>query len=99
MVQRVAVARAVLHEPELLLLDEPRANLDAAAVERLEPLIGRASGHTRVLVSHDVEGAEAEADTVLRLEQGRAGVIARRARRSCARTCCSSGAARSPCRR
>ena len=71
MVQRVAVARAVLHEPELLLLDEPRANLDAAAVERLEPLIGRASGHTRVLVSHDVEGAEAEADTVLRLEQGR----------------------------
>ena len=71
MVQRVAVARAVLHEPELLLLDEPRANLDAAAVERLEPLIGRASGRTRVLVSHDVEGAEAEADAVLRLEQGR----------------------------
>ena len=71
MVQRVAVARAVLHEPELLLLDEPRANLDAAAVDRLEPLIGRTSGRTRVLVSHDVEGAEAEADTVLRLEQGR----------------------------
>ncbi len=71
MVQRVAVARAVLHEPELLLLDEPRANLDAAAVERLEPLIGRASGRTRVLVSHDAEGAEAEADAVLRLEQGR----------------------------
>jgi heme exporter protein A len=71
MVQRLAVARAVLHDPELLLLDEPRAHLDPAAAERLEPLIGRASGRTRVLVSHDVEGALAEADAVLRLKRGR----------------------------
>ena len=70
MVQRVAVARAVLHEPELLLLDEPRANLDPAGAEQLEPLIGRPSGRTRVLVSHDVRGALAEADVVLRLKQG-----------------------------
>jgi heme exporter protein A len=71
MVQRVAVARAVLHEPDLLLLDEPRANLDPAGAEQLEPLIGKPSGRTRVLVSHDVRGALAEADIVLRLEQGR----------------------------
>jgi heme exporter protein A len=71
MVQRLAVARAVLHEPELLLLDEPRASLDPAAAERLEPLIGRSSGRTRVLVSHDVGGALAEADVVLRLRHGR----------------------------
>jgi heme exporter protein A len=71
MVQRLAVARAVLHDPALLLLDEPRANLDPAAAERLEPLIGRSSGRTRVLVSHDVEGALAEADAVLRLKRGR----------------------------
>jgi heme exporter protein A len=71
MVQRIAVARAVLHEPPLLLLDEPRANLDPAAAELLEPLIGRASGRTRVLVSHDVAGALGEADMVLRLKRGR----------------------------
>jgi len=71
MVQRIAAARAVLHEPPLLLLDEPRANLDPAAAELLEPLIGRPSGRTRVLVSHDVSGALAEADVVLRLRRGR----------------------------
>jgi heme exporter protein A len=71
MVQRIAAARAVLHDPALLLLDEPRANLDPAAAELLEPLIGRASGRTRVLVSHDVRGALAEADSVLRLKRGR----------------------------
>jgi heme exporter protein A len=71
MVQRLAVARAVLHDPPLLLLDEPRAGLDPAAAERLEPLIGRASGLTRVLVTHDVEGGLREADVALGLRRGR----------------------------
>ena len=71
MVQRLAVARATLHDPDLLLLDEPRANLDPAAAEALEPLIGRASGKARVLVSHDVDGALAEADLALGLRAGR----------------------------
>jgi len=72
MVQRVAAARAVLHDPPLLLLDEPRAGLDPAAAELLEPLIGRASGRTRVLVTHDVERGRAEADHLLALKGGRA---------------------------
>jgi heme exporter protein A len=69
--QRLAVARALLADPPLLLLDEPRANLDPAAAELLQPLIGRASGRTRVLVSHDVESALAESDAVLGLRAGR----------------------------
>ena len=77
LVQRLAAARAVLHEPALLLLDEPRANLDPAAAELLEPLIGRASGRTRVLVSHDVEGALAEADLSIGLRDGRPAAVGR----------------------
>ena len=75
MVQRLAVCRAVLHEPELLLLDEPRANLDPAAGELVEPLIGRASGCTRVLTSHDPRAALAEADLVLALKDGRPAFV------------------------
>jgi heme exporter protein A len=70
MVQRLAVARAVLHRPELLLLDEPRANLDPGAAALLEPLIGRAAGATRVMTSHDPRSALAEADLVLALRDG-----------------------------
>jgi ABC-type multidrug transport system ATPase subunit len=68
MAQRAAVCRAVLHRPELLLLDEPRSHLDPDAAALAEPLIGRESGATRVLVSHDISSALAESDRALVLD-------------------------------
>ena len=63
--QRLAVCRCVLGEPELLLLDEPGAHLDPAGLATVKPLIGRGQGATRVIVTHDVEGGLGDADRAL----------------------------------
>jgi heme exporter protein A len=76
MIQRAAICRAVLHAPELLLLDEPLANLDPGGAEAVAPLIGRAAGPSRVLISHDAELGLAEADHVLGLRAGRQAIWA-----------------------
>ncbi|HSS05250.1 MAG TPA: heme ABC exporter ATP-binding protein CcmA [Solirubrobacterales bacterium] len=68
--QRLAVCRCVLHEPELLLLDEPDSNLDAEGRELARELIGPGEGRTRVLATHDPERALPDADQVLRLGAG-----------------------------
>ena len=73
--QRLSICRCVLHEPELLLLDEPDSNLDAEGREQSRALIGAAPGRTRVVVTHDPERHLPEADQVLRLGVGEAAVV------------------------
>ena len=79
MVQRLAVCRTVLHAPDLLLLDEPRADLDPAAAQLVEPLIGRGAGATRVISGHDPSGGLEQADFALGLRGGRQLLFARSA--------------------
>ena len=61
MVQRLAIARALLHDPEVMLLDEPFSGLDQRAAAALRDLLGRlrAERRTMVLVTHNIdEGLE-----------------------------------------
>jgi heme exporter protein A len=66
--QRLAICRCVLHQPQLLLLDEPDSNLDAEGRKLADRLIGPMAGRTRIVVTHDPERFLPEADKVLRLE-------------------------------
>jgi len=71
--QRVALARALVHNPELLLLDEPLGALDAFTRIEMQALIEnlwKERGFTSVLITHDVEEAVAMADRVVLIEDG-----------------------------
>lgn len=65
--QRLSICRAVLHEPELLLLDEPDSNLDTTSRELAQQLIGPRPGRTRVIVTHDPDRHAGEAGQILDL--------------------------------
>jgi sulfonate transport system ATP-binding protein len=72
--QRVALARALVHEPQLLLLDEPLGALDALTRIEMQQLIESLwirRGFTAVLVTHDVQEAVVLADRILLVEDGR----------------------------
>lgn len=72
--RRVQIARTLAAGPEILLLDEPFANLDAPARREIMPLVAdlpRLAGVPSVLVTHDVEEVFAFADEVIVVESGR----------------------------
>lgn len=71
--QRLAIARAFLHDPELLLLDEPFTSLDDRAIAVLQTLLSgaRARGSTIVMSTHQIREAMELASGVALLERGR----------------------------
>lgn len=73
MKQKVALARALLHEPAALFLDEPTSGLDPLAARAVRDLITdlKAANRTIVLCTHDLDEAERLADTVAIVRQGR----------------------------
>ncbi|MER5743959.1 ABC transporter ATP-binding protein [Streptomyces sp. NPDC002225] len=69
--QRIAIARAMLRDAPVLILDEPTTGLDRLAAERiLEPLRRLAKGRTTIVITHDLALA-ADADRILVLDEGR----------------------------
>ena len=72
--QRAAIARALLHDPKLVLLDEPWTGLDARAAERLSRRLAalRSEGRALVIVSHDLARVAGLAARALVLVRGRA---------------------------
>ncbi len=71
--QRCALARTLLHSPDLLLLDEPFTGLDVDAADALESRLQQASreGTTVMLATHDLERAERVCNRVIVLQRGR----------------------------
>lgn len=71
--QKLALARALVREPELLLLDEPCANLDGAATHAIEEILqaARREGTRIVMTTHDLGQARRLADEVLFVIHGK----------------------------
>jgi putative ABC transport system ATP-binding protein len=69
--QRVMLARALALEPEVLLLDEPTASLDAAATGAVEDALRNLHGVSLVLVTHDRAQADRLTERAIELEGGR----------------------------
>lgn len=72
MIQRLAIARAIIHDPEILILDEPHTGLDQQAVKLLNDVIlkMKAKGATILMVTHDFAQTVETCDRILIMKQG-----------------------------
>lgn len=77
--QRLAIARALMHDPRLIVLDEPSSSLDAAGRQWLERLFDRwrRAGRTVCFASHDAAQSRKLADRIVHLDAGRIVAIER----------------------
>lgn len=81
MQQRLSIARALVNDPDLVLLDEPCSGLDPHAAELFDELIGRVrDGRTFIMVSHDLEKGFNMCSHALILARGRVVVCAEKER-------------------
>jgi heme exporter protein A len=73
MIQRIAIARAIVHDPEILLLDEPHTGLDQGAIAILNNVIlsMKEKGTTTLMVTHDFKQAAEICDRIIIVKNGR----------------------------
>ncbi|WP_059171093.1 heme ABC exporter ATP-binding protein CcmA [Bacillus sp. FJAT-27445] len=73
MVQRIAIARAIIHQPEILLLDEPHTGLDQGAISILNNVIleMKKRGGTTLMVTHDFKQAAEICDRIIIIKNGK----------------------------
>jgi heme exporter protein A len=73
MIQRIAIARAIIHEPKIMLLDEPHTGLDQGAITILNNVVlsMKEKGCTTLMVTHDFKQAAAICDRIIIVRNGK----------------------------
>lgn len=73
MLQRVSIARALVHNPDIIFLDEPYTGLDSFAAEKLSDILKEqlTNNKTIIMVTHNIETGLSLADTVVIMNKGR----------------------------
>lgn len=69
--QRIAIVRALIHDPHVLLLDEPTANLDPPTALKTRKLLAQKDGKAIIISTHNLREAEKLCDTIVVMHEGR----------------------------